>query len=126
MRLIIRTDAEADIAQAHDWYERQRVGLGAEFLEEISATIEAVHSAPLRFPATFRALRRALVHRFPCAIFFVVRSDAVIVVAGLASRERSVACASTYEVRRLVDGEARLARRKRNWIANVEYDEGRA
>ena len=83
MRLIIRTDAEADIAPAHDWYERRRAGPGAEFLKEISVTIEAVHSAPLRFPAAFRSLRRALVHRFPCAIFFVVRSDAVIVVAAV-------------------------------------------
>jgi len=81
--LIIRTDAEADIAAAHDWYEQQRTGLGAEFLEEISATIEAVRSAPLRFPAAFRTLRRALVHRFPYAIFFIARFDAVIVVAAL-------------------------------------------
>jgi toxin ParE1/3/4 len=63
LRLIVRKDAEADIAAAYDWYEQQRVGLGTEFLQEVSATIEAVHSMPLRFPTTFRSLRRALVHR---------------------------------------------------------------
>jgi hypothetical protein len=41
LRLIIRPDAEADIAAAYDWYEEQREGLGKEFLEEISNTIAA-------------------------------------------------------------------------------------
>ena len=65
MRLIVRPDAEADIAAAYDWYEEQREGLGREFLEEISVTIETVGADPKRFPAVFRTLRRALVHRFP-------------------------------------------------------------
>jgi toxin ParE1/3/4 len=83
LRLIIRPDAEADIAAAYDWYEEQREGLGKEFLEEISNTIAAVHSEPLRFHATFRTLRRALVHRFPYGVFFVARSNTVVVVAAM-------------------------------------------
>lgn len=81
MRLIVRPDAEADIAAAYDWYEEQREGLGKEFLEEISVSIEAVETDPRRFPAIFRTLRRALVHRFPYGIFFVLRADSIIVVA---------------------------------------------
>lgn len=83
MRLIVRKDAEADIATAHDWYEQRRKGLGAEFLQETSATIEAVYSMPLRFPTAFRSLRRALVHRFPYGVFFIAQPDAVVVVAAL-------------------------------------------
>ena len=30
--MIIRLEAEADLANARDWYERQRGGLGAAFL----------------------------------------------------------------------------------------------
>jgi plasmid stabilization system protein ParE len=83
LRLIVRPDAEVDIAAGYDWYEEQRDGLGREFLEEISNTIVAVHSEPLRFPATFRTLRRALVHRFPYGIFFVARASTVVVVAAM-------------------------------------------
>lgn len=83
MRLIVRQAAEADIATGYEWYEEQHDGLGSEFVEEISSTIAAVHSEPLRFPTTFRKLRRALVHRFPYGIFFVVRADAVVVVAAM-------------------------------------------
>jgi hypothetical protein len=74
LHLIVRPDAEADIAAAHDWYEEQREGLGKEFVEEVSAAIAAVQSDPLRFPATFRTLRRALVHRFPYGVIFVARA----------------------------------------------------
>ena len=83
MRLIVRADAEADIAAAYDWYEEQREGLGKEFLAEVSVAIDAVQSEPLRFPAIFRSLRRALVHRFPYGVFFVARPDTIVVVAAM-------------------------------------------
>jgi len=81
LRLVIRKDAEADIAEGCDWYELKRSGLGNKFIEEVSATIDAVHAEPLRFPVIHRQLRRAIVHRFPYGVFFLRRSDAVIVVA---------------------------------------------
>lgn len=81
MRLIVRRDAEADIAAGHGWYEEQREGLGAEFVEEISATIDAIEEEPLRFPKTFRDLRRALVRRFPYGVFFMVGPQTIVVVA---------------------------------------------
>jgi toxin ParE1/3/4 len=83
LHLIVRPDAETDIAAAYDWYEEQREGLGKEFLEEISIAIDAVQADPMRFPAIFRTLRRALVHRFPYGIFFVARTETVIVVAAM-------------------------------------------
>lgn len=83
MRLIIRPDAESDIASGYDWYQEQRDGLGAEFVEEISATISAIRSEPLRFPAIYGKLRRALVHRFPYGVFFIARTDAIVVVAAM-------------------------------------------
>jgi plasmid stabilization system protein ParE len=71
LRLIIRRDAEADVAAAYDWYEEKRAGPGREFVEEISATIGALHAQPKRFPAIFRNIRRALVHRFPFGVSYV-------------------------------------------------------
>jgi toxin ParE1/3/4 len=83
MRLIIRMEAEADLADAYDWYEDQREGLGEEFLDEISITLSTVIEQPLRFPAIYRKTRRALVHRFPYGVFFQVRFDTIAVVAAL-------------------------------------------
>lgn len=82
MRLIVRTDAEADVAAGHGWYEEQQPGLGVIFVEEVSSSINAIHLGPMRFPLVFK-VRRALVHRFPYGIFFVSTHEAIIVVAAI-------------------------------------------
>ncbi len=79
MHLIVRTDAEAQIASGYGWYEEERRGLGAEFVEELSFTIAAIELHPLRFPRVKRNLRRALVRRFPYGVYFLIRDDAIVV-----------------------------------------------
>jgi len=69
MRLVVTSAAEADIIGACSWYEKQRAGLGSEFLNEFSSAVDAVVYEPLRFPAVYRSVRRALIHRFPYALF---------------------------------------------------------
>ncbi len=81
MRLIVSPAAEADITDAYRWYEDQRAGLGSEFFGEVSSALDALQYEPLRFPVTYRTLRRALVHRFPYGVFFIVSGAELIVVA---------------------------------------------
>jgi len=81
MRLVITRTAEADIGNAYCWYEEQRVGLGPEFLAEINSAFEAVLYEPLRFQQVHRFVRRALVHRFPYGVFFVVAAREITVIA---------------------------------------------
>ena len=81
MRLIIRPEAEADLAQAYTWYEQQRTGLGREFLEEVSRCLQSIEQRPQSFARVDDLTRRAIVHRFPYAMFFVVGTEAISVVA---------------------------------------------
>ena len=68
--LIIAPEAAADLEEAYAWYEAQRVGRGEDFLTRVDASIQAI----LRFPemhALFRGnYRRALVRKFPYAVFY--------------------------------------------------------
>jgi len=80
-RLQIRPEAEADLAEAFQWYERERPGLGAEFIEAIEAVVQSIESSPLRFPVLHLAARRALAQRFPYAVFFVAEGEVVTVLA---------------------------------------------
>jgi hypothetical protein len=41
--MILPPEAEDDLANAQDWYERQRVGLGAEFLLCVEEMLERIH-----------------------------------------------------------------------------------
>ena len=44
--MIIRPEAEADLANARDWYEGQRAGLGAEFLLCVEEVLERIGRMP--------------------------------------------------------------------------------
>jgi len=83
LRLIIRKDAEADIAEGFHWYEQHRAGLGYEFLTELATSFTNVQTDPKRFPKIFKHLRRALVERFPYGVFFIAKPQSVVIVAVL-------------------------------------------
>ena len=49
--LIIRPEAEADLAEGFDWYEQRRSGLGGEFLNEVQTRLRSIEQNPLRYAA---------------------------------------------------------------------------
>lgn len=80
-RLIVRSAAEADIADAALWYEGRARGLGADFLRAVDVGLAEIERMPERFPTVHRQCRRALLQRFPFALYYVAESGAVSVVA---------------------------------------------
>ena len=70
--LIVRPEAEADLAASKLWYEEQHEGLGARFLGEVDATFRRIESSPMAFSFVRGRLRRALLRRFPFGVFYVL------------------------------------------------------
>lgn len=85
-RLVIRPRAETDLLEARNWYERQRAGLGAEFLAEIDATIQVLIRDPQRHPVYYRGFYRVLARRFPYKVFYRLEHDRIIVFRILHAR----------------------------------------
>jgi plasmid stabilization system protein ParE len=77
--LIIAPEAEEDIAEGYGWYERQRVGLGEDFLGSVDACIQAICRTPQMHALFHQNYRRALVRRFPYAVFYEYVDATVIV-----------------------------------------------
>ena len=50
-RLVVRSAAEADIAEAALWYEHRAPGLGADFLRAVDAAFGEIERMPERYPA---------------------------------------------------------------------------
>ena len=69
-RLISRPDADTDVEAAFDWYEGEAPGLGLQFLEELRRSYERVIAGPARYQIVAREIRRALLRRFPYAVYF--------------------------------------------------------
>lgn len=89
MRVIIRAEAEAELTEAYQWYDRQRLGLGVEFLSSVEAALEAIRERPQSFPIVHKPLRRALVKRFPYSLLYIVEEDAISVLAVFHGRRDS-------------------------------------
>ncbi|MCH8044498.1 MAG: type II toxin-antitoxin system RelE/ParE family toxin [Planctomycetes bacterium] len=68
--LIIAPEAEFDISDAYGWYEELQSGLGEEFLSCIDACIQRIRRTPEMHAKVHEEYRRALVRRFPYAVFY--------------------------------------------------------
>jgi plasmid stabilization system protein ParE len=79
VELIISPEALQDLASAYDWYDSQRAGLGEEFLSCVDACIHAICRDPEIFEKVLADYRRALVRRFPYAVFYEYESRIVTV-----------------------------------------------
>ena len=79
------------LAGAHGWYEAQRAGLGEEFLAAVDASFDAIEMYPQMFAPVHGVVRRAIVSRFPYAVFYRVelRQTLVLNVLHTASDPRS-------------------------------------
>ena len=63
------------------WYESKRPGLGREFSQELNRIIERMADGPVVFPRVHNETRRAVLSRFPYAVYFRVTDVHVVVLA---------------------------------------------
>lgn len=77
--LIVAPEAVQDLAEAYAWYEDRRPGLGEEFLSSLDACIEAIRRTPKMHALVHKKYRRALVRRFPYAVFYEYGDEQVTV-----------------------------------------------
>ncbi len=74
-------EVEIDLADARDFYEKRRNGLGDEFLLSVEATFNYISRNPLHFPIVFSKTRHALIKRFPFAVFYLIHKGKIYVSA---------------------------------------------
>ena len=53
MRIVLRPEVEADLAEAVEWYESRGRGLGAEFLRAVDAALAMICRFPTGCPVAF-------------------------------------------------------------------------
>ncbi|MGQ0657519.1 MAG: type II toxin-antitoxin system RelE/ParE family toxin [Chromatiales bacterium] len=80
-RLKFRTRALREIGEAYAWYETQSPGLGNEFMAATELQLRRLEQAPFIYPEILRGVRRAMLPRFPYALFYTVRGELLSVLA---------------------------------------------
>ena len=81
VELVIAPEAELDIAEAYVWYEGRRAGLGEEFLSSVDACLESIRRRPEMYHVVHESYRRALIRRFPYAVFYEPSEATVTIYA---------------------------------------------
>src|SRR5947209_5937342 len=79
--ILFRTAAKEDLQEAFDWYERQRPGLGHEFMRQIASALNRADVNPKAFAILRGNIRRILVDRFPYGVYFFVDQHSLTVIA---------------------------------------------
>ena len=80
LEVVFRPQAEDEALEVRQWYETRRVGLGREFGEALDLLIARIAASPLAFPRVHNETRRAVLSRFPYAVYFRLTNEAVIVL----------------------------------------------
>jgi plasmid stabilization system protein ParE len=78
---IITPEAEQDLTDGRDWYERQKDGLGIEFVLAVGAVFERLQANPRMHQIVRKDVRRAVVKRFPYVVFYRALADRTEVIA---------------------------------------------
>ncbi len=86
LRLFVREEAKADIREARRWYAVRAAGLGAEYTRAVRAMLAAVERNPRQFPIARGEVRRALLLRFPYALYFSPETERIVVIGCLHGR----------------------------------------
>lgn len=75
-------EAESDVYDSYLWYEKQKEGLGEEFLGALDAAGQALMSDPATYRIRYKKKVRAfVVDRFPYLVLYVVNGNDIDVIS---------------------------------------------
>jgi len=79
MKLRYTGRAKDDIELAFVWYERQRRGLGFEFLDCDENTVKSITENPEMYKLAYSIFMVCVIRRFPFSIFYTIENTEIIV-----------------------------------------------
>jgi toxin ParE1/3/4 len=79
MKLRYTDRAKDDIELALAWYERQRRGLGFEFLDCLENALKSVIDNPTLYQNHYLNFKGCVIRRFPFTIFYSIEPNEIIV-----------------------------------------------
>jgi len=80
LELIVSREARADLAEAVAWLRDISPNLPRRFEAELESIDSSVLEHPQMYPIVYRSFRRALLHRFPYSVFYVIDAPVVLIV----------------------------------------------
>lgn len=87
MKLRYTDRARDDLELAFAWYERQRRGLGFEFLDCVENAVKSILENPEIYRMYYSDFRGTVIRRFPFTVFYTIEDSEIIVHSVFDSRQ---------------------------------------
>jgi len=87
MKLRYTDRARDDVELAFAWYERQRRGLGFEFLDCVEIVIKLIIENPDMYRVHYQKFRGCVIRRFPFSVFYTVEENEIVVHSVFGNRQ---------------------------------------
>jgi plasmid stabilization system protein ParE len=81
MHIVSHPEADQELEAGALWYEDRQPGLGNDFLDALEDTLRRIVAEPERWRKMRGDNRKLNFHRFPYAIVYSVRPDAIYIKA---------------------------------------------
>ncbi len=84
MNLRIHSGDRQEATDAAEWYDKDKAGLGDDFLDELARAMQVIAKCPSRWPSypeapVNRQLHRYRLDRFPYQIVYEIRGEEILV-----------------------------------------------
>ena len=89
--------AEADVANAYLWCEKEREDLGLEFIRRVDEAIKQIGQHPTLYAPLIGQVRRCILKQFPYALWYRVEEDAIVIACLHHKRSSNVAIRRSIE-----------------------------
>ena len=79
MNLRYTDRSKDDLELAFAWYERQRRGLGFEFLDCVEIAVKSILENPEMYRIHYSIFKGCVIRRFPFSVFYTVEDTEIVV-----------------------------------------------
>jgi len=86
--LRLHEDADFELNDAADYFDRESPGLGSAFLDEVDRGFDRIRAYPYAAAEVARGIRKSVLARFPYTLVHEIRDDAVRIPAIAHRRKR--------------------------------------
>jgi toxin ParE1/3/4 len=84
-----RIEAQKDILDAIAWYEKNREGLGDEFLIAVENEKHFIEQNPHYCEDKYKGIRKAITKKFPYILYYKIESETKVLVYAVLHMKRS-------------------------------------
>jgi len=85
-KIILSPEAEKDLTETFIWYEKNRRGLGFDFLLQVDAGLRLLARNPEIHAPVYKEVRSHIIKRFPYKIIYLFENHKFIVLGVLHGR----------------------------------------